>query len=136
MQRRFDEFWDEIKQYRQRQRSEPESEKTIREPAVDRELHYTAHGKPNQEQSCGGVEPGEPEQRGEDVPLRRIQFRVATGFESQQRASGDDGIRREQDRGASAREFEPFKTSGVSGKNGNDANRHAEIPKQRTDGDR
>ena len=135
-QRASGELGEKVKDDRQPDGREPEAEEVSDIPRVDDGLHRATHGIDHEQTIAHGVNPGEPEQRGEQIPLRREEVALPAHGEGGDGAQTDQQVGDEQHARGVARHFQQFKSSRGSGEDGDDADGHADVPEFPSDDDR
>ena len=110
------------------ERSEPEEEQVIRVPPRYRGLQHTLHRHDEQHGLSGKVNPREPEERGQQIPLCDVDRISAPKPKHQNRPRNDERVSDEEDNGRVAGKFDPVIARAVSGQDPANPKQHPQIP--------
>src|SRR5947207_13062496 len=112
--RATDYFRDHIVSGPESDRAEPEEEEIIRVPPADRRLHHALDR--DHEEHClrGSVEPGKPEKRSEQIPLRDITLLAAAKTEHQHGPGNNQLITDKKDARGISRRLAPVLAGAVA----------------------
>src|SRR5207245_9105119 len=115
---------------RSRERSRrAKKEEIIRVPPPDRRLHHAMDREHEEHCLRGSVEPGKPEKRSEQIPLRDINLIAAAKTEHQHRPGNNQRISDKKDDRGIRRKLEPVVAGAVAHENYDYANHQTDVPK-------
>ncbi|OPZ68959.1 MAG: hypothetical protein BWY82_02407 [Verrucomicrobia bacterium ADurb.Bin474] len=112
----------------QRHWRQPQSQNIVGEPPVGDWLHHTSCRHEQDHHLRNRVEPGEPENRGQNIPLRNIHMPGLPVRKRHNSPHPDHCIRKGQNRSYLHRHFKPLHRSHFTGQNTGHPNCHAHVP--------
>ena len=124
---------DEIVDSGQADGREPQAEHVVGEPPVDQCLHRAACRLEDEHDLGDRVEPREPEERREQVPLRNVDVLRLAETERDDRPGADEGVGHKQQRRGVGRHLQPLDRGRVTREDADDAEGDAEVPEARGD---
>src|SRR5438105_2361874 len=89
-------------------RAEPEKKKIIRVPPANGGLENALDREDKQHQLSRGIQPGEPKERPQEIPLGNINLLASTESKHQNRPRHDQGIGDEKNDRRVRRELQPL----------------------------
>ncbi len=110
--------------------AEPEKQQIIRVPPAHCRLQNTLYRDDKKHQLTGRIEPREPEERAQQIPLRDVNLVAAPMPEHEHRPGRHERVSDEKDNGHVARKLEPLKTGAIAEQNCADAYQHANVPER------
>ena len=114
---------------------EPQSEHIVREPPVDGRLNHAPHRLDEEHHLRGSVEPREPKNRGQKVPLGNVQMALGPQAEGDNRPDRNERITNEKNRSRIARHLQPLDGRGITDQDSAHAHCDANIVEQVGHGD-
>ena len=109
-------------------RHEPQAVEAMHIPGMDDGLERAAYRRTEEHHLRDGVEPGEPERRAEEIPLRGEDILRVADAEGGDGPHADEGVGGEQEEDHEARHLEQLERGGVSREDAGHAEEDPEVP--------
>src|SRR5438874_10112600 len=118
--RAADDLWNHVISGAESDGAEPKKQQIVRVPPADSRLQHALHRHDEEHQLPSRIQPREPEERAEQIPLRDINLFAASITKHEHRPRGDERVSDEKNDRCVAGKFEPLIAGAVTEKNSAD----------------